>query len=572
MNIGRYEIKGELGRGGMGVVYRAFDPELHREVAIKQLQFPAALPEQDLMVLKERFFREARAACRLSHPNIVTVHDVVREGETGCIVMELIRGKSLAEELPKDFPSVIRILREVASALDSAHQTGMVHRDIKPGNILLDQNGRAKVADFGVAKVDDSRTMTKIGMTVGTLGYMCPEQIKGEKVDGRADQFSLAVVAYELLTRKLPFDGESWITLSYRILNDNPKPPRAANAAVAEHTSNAILKALSKTPGDRFPTCIAFVEALAGEVHVPASASGSGMKIAGATAAVVLLGLGAMWFANRNSGSKQPPPPPPANTVATQPAPEAPKPNAPKPSEPERTAAKAFDAEALTLETNGVRFDFAKIPAGQFFMGDDAGRDDEKPRHMVSFAKPFQMGKTEVTRKQWSSVMGSAAPAKAAESLPVIQVSWLDTQAFLSRLNALNDGFQYRLPTEAEWEYAARAGAREDNLRELDDVAWQANNSGYAVHPVGTRMANSFGLLDMRGNVWEWCSDWYGDTYYGESAKTDPKGPATGTLRVARGGGASTQGMMLDFAFRTGRQPSEKNEEVGLRLVRQPAK
>jgi serine/threonine protein kinase len=304
--IGRFEIKKEIGRGGMGAVYRAWDPELQRDVAIKAMEFPPAAAGEDTESQRERFLREARTAARLAHPNIVAVHDVLREGDTAYIVMELIKGSSLEAKLQEKGPADIefagRAVREAAEALDYAHRNGVVHRDIKPANILLDETGRVKLADFGIARLIDAATaslnLTAPGATIGTLGYMAPEQIRGDPVDGRADQFSLAVVAYQMLTGKKPFEADTWIAVSHKIMNVPPEPPTKFNPLVKQQADEAIAKALAKMPEDRFQTCVEFARALQGESGAAAGRRKRSL-VPMVAAAALLIGLGtagALWI------------------------------------------------------------------------------------------------------------------------------------------------------------------------------------------------------------------------------------------------------------------------------------
>ena len=222
--LGRYEVEKELGRGAMGTVYLGRDPKINRQVAIKTIRFEEIAPDQ-LDEAKKRFFREAEAAGTLSHPNIVTIYDVGEEYDLAYVAMELLDGSDLSAWTAQDrrLPpkEVLRIIRAVADGLDFAHGKGIVHRDIKPANIMLQNNGDVKIADFGIARVISSST-TQTGVIMGTPSYMSPEQVVGQKVDGRSDLFSLGVVMYELLSGAKPFSGDSIATLMYNIAN---KPP-----------------------------------------------------------------------------------------------------------------------------------------------------------------------------------------------------------------------------------------------------------------------------------------------------------------------------------------------------------
>ena len=225
--LGRYEIIKELGHGAMGTVYLGKDPSINREVAIKTLSY-ADVETQQLHEVKGQFFREAEAAGKLSHPNIVTIYDVGEDHAMAYIAMELLKGKDLTEFCRKgDLLPTHRVLSvgaSVAEALDYAHQQGVVHRDIKPANIILMENDQIKVADFGIARVMSSSTKTQTGVIFGTPNYMSPEQVAGKKVDGRSDLFSLGVVLYEMLSAEKPFKGESITTLMYAITHNTYTP------------------------------------------------------------------------------------------------------------------------------------------------------------------------------------------------------------------------------------------------------------------------------------------------------------------------------------------------------------
>ena len=215
--------------------------------------------------------------------------------------------------------------------------------------------------------------------------------------------------------------------------------------------------------------------------------------------------------------------------------------------------------------------EFVPIPAGEFMMGSNSGGSDEKPRHRVRITKRFEMGKFEVTQAQWKAAMGANPSSFKGDDRPVETVSWNDAQEFLKRLNAMNDGYRYRLPTEAEWEYAARAGSAADTVADLDAVAWYSGNSGRETHPVGRKRANAWGLHDMLGNVWEWCADWYGENYYSSSPVDDPQGPASGSMwsmHVLRGG-SWDDSVDVRPSVRDGGGPGVRNHVVGFRLVRE---
>lgn len=253
--LGRYEILKELGRGAMGVVFLGKDPRINREVAIKTLRYEEIDSEQ-IEEVKKRFFREAEAAGKLSHPNIVTIYDVGEDYDIAYMAMELLEGSDLSKYCQKDnllpLPEVIRIITSVAGALDYAHENGVVHRDIKPANIMILKNGEIRVADFGIARVMTS-SKTQTGVVLGTPSYMSPEQISGQKVDGRSDLFSLGVVFFELLSGEKPFQGDSIATLMFNITTSPPVPIRELAPGLPDTCVTIIDRLLAKDREVRYP-------------------------------------------------------------------------------------------------------------------------------------------------------------------------------------------------------------------------------------------------------------------------------------------------------------------------------
>src|SRR5579863_4664953 len=263
---GRYEISGELGRGAMGVVYRATDPVIGRTVAVKTLQLSAegtGLTREELLA---RFQTEARAAGLLTHPNIVVIFDAGAEDDVFFITMELVEGKSLQSLLDSGqmfpLPRVLRIMEQACSALQFAHERNIVHRDIKPANLMLTPDDTVKVTDFGTAKILQFGTVQQTAHVMGTPSYMSPEQVKGRAVDGRTDIFSLGVMFYEMITGEKPFPGESITTVIYKIVNEEPVPPRTIDPTIHPGISAAVLRALAKEPEDRYQSCHEFLEDL----------------------------------------------------------------------------------------------------------------------------------------------------------------------------------------------------------------------------------------------------------------------------------------------------------------------
>ncbi len=264
-NIGRYRILGEVGRGAMGIVYKAQDPAIGRTIAIKSIRLLDLTDEKERERLRERLFREAQSAGILSHPGIVTIYDIAEENGMAYIFMEFVNGppleKMLRVEQTPDKETLLSIFRQTAAALDYAHKKGIVHRDIKPANIMIHEDGTAKITDFGVAKIV-SQQMTLAGTMMGTPSYMPPEQVQGASVNGRADQFSLAVIAYEVLTGEKPFVAEYLPTLLYKIVREEPLAPQRLNPTLNSQVETVLRKGLAKNADDRYETCVDFINAL----------------------------------------------------------------------------------------------------------------------------------------------------------------------------------------------------------------------------------------------------------------------------------------------------------------------
>src|SRR5262245_7217193 len=267
--LGRYQIERVLGKGAMGVVYEALDPKLNRKVAIKTI-LVSQLDEETAKDFSRRFVREAHAVARLNHPNIVQVYDFGEEAGVAYLVMEFIRGSELKSALAGgrafDRRQCVRIMCELLDALDFAHEAGVVHRDIKPANVMLDSQGRAKLTDFGVARITDADRSgverTQAGTVVGTPAYMSPEQIEGQRVDRRSDIFSAGIILYQFLTGQKPFTGEGAWTVARTIIQEDPPMPSTLNVEVPREYDGVVARALAKNPEGRFATARDFAAAL----------------------------------------------------------------------------------------------------------------------------------------------------------------------------------------------------------------------------------------------------------------------------------------------------------------------
>ncbi len=253
--LGRYQVTSVLGRGAMGQVYKGIDPAINRPVALKTIRLDFLSDPAEMAELKERLHREAHAAGKLSHPNIVTIYDVGSEGDLQYIAMECLEGRTLESMIKRktkfNYRIIAQIIVQICAALDYAHQQGIVHRDIKPANIMILSDYRVKVMDFGIARVD-SNSMTKTGIAMGTPNYIAPEQLKGQNVDARADLFSLGVVMYEMLLGKRPFKGENITSLIYSIINHEPEKPSTVNPQTPILFDHIIGRALKKKPQERY--------------------------------------------------------------------------------------------------------------------------------------------------------------------------------------------------------------------------------------------------------------------------------------------------------------------------------
>jgi formylglycine-generating enzyme required for sulfatase activity len=534
----RYEIRTLLGTGGMGQVFAAFDRVRKEEVAIKVLQphFSADPKACD------RFLNEAKIASSLSHPNIVRVFDVHQTEHFTFLTMERLKGHDLRHEITRRTQNAERFQPEevcaiagpLCEALQYAHKY-TIHRDVKPENIWMDEDGTVKLMDFGIARLLRASQITAPGIGLGTAYYMAPEQLRGLEIDHRADQFALGVVLYELLTGQIPQGAI--------------ESPIQIRRSIPVGLSDAVMKAMASDPQKRHSDMAALRRELSSKADRGIKAS----RRMGVVVAVAFVLCAAIAYPFWKS-TQQPRSDPGLGT--------------------EEKPAKIPDSEKLApvvksekMITNSIGMKLALIPSGEFMMGspdDEKGANaDEKPRHQVRITKPFYLGVTEVTQSQYKKVIeknpsyfSSSGVGKVAvagqntSQYPVENVSWEDAVEFCRRLSELSEehaqGHEYRLPTEAEWEYACRAGSTTgyqfgDDVAGPDEYAWTDLNSANRPHPVGGKRANAFGLFDMNGNVWEWCSDWYVDQYY-----VGLPGPVLFFVSARLGTGFAFQFLLLD--------------------------
>jgi serine/threonine protein kinase len=283
MNYGRYQIVKELGRGAMGIVYQAHDPEIGRSIAVKVLREDRMTTE----AFVQRFLKEARAIGRLSHPNIVTVYDIGQDRGTVYIAMEFLEGEPLDKVIERkkfSFEDIVDLGLQMGEALHYAHQRGIVHRDVKPSNIIIQPTGRIKITDFGIAHIEDptASIQTQAGEILGTPAYMSPQQATSQPLDGRSDLFSLGVILYELATGGRPFLGKNLAAIFHSVTHDHPPPPADINPEVPLNLSQIIMKCLNKDPEERYATGEALAEdlekCLAKRESGPAEESAASLK------------------------------------------------------------------------------------------------------------------------------------------------------------------------------------------------------------------------------------------------------------------------------------------------------
>jgi eukaryotic-like serine/threonine-protein kinase len=547
----RYEILRRVGAGGMGQVYLARDLGEtglgRRQVAIKLvLDSLTNSPENH-----ERFAREIRIAEDLEHENIVRIYTHGRSNRGVLfMVMQYVDGGSLLDRLRElasgrfEEDEAIDIGKQMCTALMVAHDRGVIHRDIKPGNVLLkrekipSERWIAKLADFGLARSLDLPPNSG-SYTAGTFGYRSPEQRKNNSVDVRSDIYSLGATLYHLLSGEMPEGPLDW-------------------GGISEGFRSIIERAMARRPEDRFQTARGFYDGL-NDLDSPSREQRSAVRKKSIL-----------------SELKQP-------TVHVTPsAPHVTPVTKPVVSRTETResviATKSEIAESPATEfTNSLGMQFRLIPAGKFLMGspgNEKGRSSDELQHEVILTRPFYLGIYPVTQGEYERVMGRNPSHFKGDRHPVECVSWEDAMAYIERLNSIHEekslGRRYRLPTESEWEYACRAGSTSAYCfgaeeSRLGDYAWYGSNSGSETHPVGKKKPNAWGLHDMHGNVWEWCSDWYGD--YPGVTVTDPTGPKDGLLRVHRGGGWSGGAAYCRSSCRSWYDPSSRFLSLGFRLA-----
>jgi formylglycine-generating enzyme required for sulfatase activity len=525
----RYLLAEQIGRGGFATVWRARDTSCNEDVAIKVLHPELA---GDL-IRRQRFFRGARIMAELAHPIVVRIRE--RDGEDDgfyYVVMDLVPGGNLQDAVLEQrvhHGHVASIILSVGEALAEAHARGHVHRDVKPVNILLTESGAPRLTDFDLVTGLDTTGGTRTG-ALGTFIYAAPEMMeRPQDADARADVYALGMtMAFMLHGDRLP-----WKALTAR--------ERFIEGLHATPAVEAVLKqATAENPGERYPDAAAFCRALRAGIS-PGSAPAEGDR-------------------------------------------------------PENAAGSVDDRRDAM---QGGPVEMVELSGGIFWMGseeDDALADEnETPMHQVEVS-PFECMKYPVTRRLWREVMNKNEgwwPEGPADDRPMNRVSWFDAVTFCNMLSeraGLKPCYRiegekvawvgsegYRLPTEAEWEYACRAGSQTrwyfgNDESEIGEYAWYNANAN-APQPVGLKRSNAWGLHDMHGNVWEWCWDW--DAAYPARTSAllvNPRGPGEGSLRVLRGGSVDYRAEHMRSADRLANWPADRGRNWGFRCVRSIAR
>jgi formylglycine-generating enzyme required for sulfatase activity/serine/threonine protein kinase len=636
----RYVLLDVLGEGGMGRVYKAHDTRMGRDVALKvirkeKLKHPAAAG---------RFLQEMVALGAMTkHPNVVEVFTADQVGDSHYCVMEYIDGADLTrlvrEGGPMPVPQACEVVRQAALGLQHAFETGLVHRDIKPSNIIVPRAGGAvKLVDLGLARVidappgEEAGRITQEGFVIGTPDFLAPEQARDPlSVDIRADVYALGGTLFYALTGRPPFDGGTPTEKLLRHCTEAPPHLLDYRPEAPPALQQIIHWCMAKEPGKRPQTPLQLAVAL--QPFCPPPPVGTGVFAVPPLRTAPPQPAYAPAYAPAPAPLPQPlplplPEPNPSSQVFKLPPPD-------RDDDPIRRRSEGGFPVALVLIplgalfvlgvlglaayraflasdpgppgpfTNTVGLAMVELPGGTFRMGspesEPGRRPDEGPVREVAVRGPFFMSAAEVTNGQYLRVMGknparATGIAKGADHLPVENVTWDEAVEFCRALTEkergqpwVRKGWAYRLPTEAEWEYACRAGtdsptAFGERLVFGKQALYRPSEKGEDPtelggdparlpkfpQEAGAAEANKFGLRDMHGNVAEWCADWYRSEAYKDAAKENPTGPADGDKRVIRGGSFRDPAGATRSAARSFARPNQRQDSVGFRVVYAP--
>ena len=581
-----FTIQAVIGHGGFGIVYRAGHNELDLTVAIKEY-LPVELAVREGATVQprsdadiggfedglRRFRDEAQALIDFdSHPSIVSSREFFRANGTAYLVMAYEDGQSLAEVLancesegrPFTESDLLVVMTPVLEGLACVHEAGVLHRDIKPSNILIRRrDGRPVLIDFGAAKQATAKFSKS--QAPYTEGYAALEQVADVGNLGPwTDVYGAGAVMWRMVAGgNRPWEPPHPVRVeqrSHAALGESEDPMPSASQLGQGRFPPRILDAIDRClrlrESRRIQDARDLLDVLLDATDQSRSAVSARVGHSPTEATMTL---------QQGSGSKT-------------------APMAPEPRRGRRRLAWGGFVVGLGVVlltwwsgssswTNSVGTKFERIPAGSFLMGSpshEEGRDSDERQHEVRISQGFWIGKYEVTQGEWEAVMGENPSYfdECGPRCPIETVSWNDVLEFIGRLNEWESGrgYQYRLPTEAEWEYAARAGTTGARHGELDDIAWYDGNSGERPHPVGQKLANAWGLHDMLGNVWEWTGDLYGE--YPAGKVTDSGGPRSGRYRVIRGGCWFYRARTVRSATRSSSTRGDRSRRIGFRLVR----
>jgi serine/threonine protein kinase len=596
-----YLVMSKVGAGGQAVVYKAVQESTGRKVAIKVIAGGQVASARS----RARFEREAEILATLDHPNIVSIVDRGRTADGSFfIAVQFIDGLSLDEHLKsvgRQPRVVLPLLVKVADAVGEAHLRGIVHRDIKPSNILVDARGEPHVTDFGLARLMDDEALsdepvqqsaiTRTGQILGSLPWLSPEQARGaaSRLDTRSDVYALGVVCYHALTGRFPYPVE--VTPRELLTNIEtiaPQPPSASASGITAALDSVVLKALAKSPASRYADARELLADLTRVMEGRCPAAVADRPPSSRWLWLLTFGLVALAGASaillvdrRNAGSLRSGSTlaPALDTSIADPVIDTridrrtQDPNTESSLVP-LMATNSASPSVPALDAgmpNSIGMRFVRLPPGEFRMGSpklEAGRSDNEATARVIIGAGLLMSEYEVTRGQYETVMRRTEwdPQRSAPDLPADNITWQRGVEFCAALSA-SEGRRYRLPTEAEWEYACRAGTRGayGGSGVLDEMGWHRANAENQIHRVGTRTPNAWGLYDMHGNVFEWCSDHYVLSYPTQIAQgsTSPQS----FQRVLRGGSIESDWKHCRSANRTPRDPAVAGRAVGFRVV-----